>query len=53
MLVIFGDVQIVVARELTKIHEEIRREKISESIEHFKKNNPRGEFVILFSSEGF
>ncbi|MBI2028585.1 MAG: 16S rRNA (cytidine(1402)-2'-O)-methyltransferase [Candidatus Levybacteria bacterium] len=45
---IFGDIDIVIARELTKIHEEIRREKISKSIGHFQKTNPKGEFVILF-----
>ncbi|MDO8621316.1 MAG: 16S rRNA (cytidine(1402)-2'-O)-methyltransferase [Candidatus Levybacteria bacterium] len=47
---IFGDIDIVIARELTKIHEEIRREKISTSIEHFSKINPKGEFVILFNT---
>lgn len=45
---VLGDIDIVVERELTKIHEEIRREKISQSIEHFKKQAPKGEFVILF-----
>ncbi len=47
--VTFGDIDIVIARELTKIHEEIRREKISESILHFSKVNSKGEFVILFN----
>lgn len=46
---IFGDIDIVIARELTKVHEEIRREKISTSIQHFSKVNPKGEFVILFN----
>lgn len=46
---VFGDIEIVVARELTKIHEEIRREKISSTIDHFTKTNPKGEFVILFN----
>ena len=46
--VIFGDIDIVTARELTKIYEEIRREKISEALLHFNKNKPRGEFVVLF-----
>jgi 16S rRNA (cytidine1402-2'-O)-methyltransferase len=46
---IFGDIDVVLARELTKIHEEIRREKISKSLEHFKKKEPRGEYVILFN----
>lgn len=45
----FGDIDIVICRELTKIHEEIRREKISSSIEHFSKTNPKGEFVVLFN----
>ena len=45
----FGDIDIVICRELTKIHEEIRREKISSSIEHFSKTNPKGEFVILLN----
>ena len=43
-----GDINIVIARELTKIHEELRREKIFEAIVHFTKNQPKGEFVILF-----
>lgn len=43
-----GDIDIVIARELTKIHEEIRREKVAESINYFSKTTPRGEFVILF-----
>lgn len=45
---IFGDVDIAIARELTKLHEEVRREKVSKSIEHFEKVRPRGEFVIVF-----
>ncbi len=45
---VFGDIEIVICRELTKIHEEIRRSKISESIAHFTRVAPKGEFVILF-----
>lgn len=44
-----GDITIVLCRELTKIHEEVRREKISESILHFQKTPPKGEFVLLFN----
>lgn len=43
----FGDRNIAACRELTKIHEEIVRGKISEVIEHFKINSPRGEFVLV------
>lgn len=45
----FGDMEIVLIRELTKIHEERRREKISSSIIHFEKKEPKGEFVLLFN----
>lgn len=45
----FGNIDIVLARELTKIHEEIRREKILDSLKHFQKTTPKGEFVILFN----
>lgn len=45
----FGDVDIVICRELTKTYEEVRREKISTSIEHFTKTIPKGEFVILLN----
>lgn len=47
---VFGDIDIVICRELTKIHEEIRREKILESIKHFEEVNPKGEFTILFNN---
>lgn len=46
---IFGDIDIVICRELTKVFEEIRREKISQSINHFEKNQPKGEFTLIFS----
>lgn len=41
-----GDLEIVVARELTKMHEEVWRGKISDALAYFKE--PRGEFVLLF-----
>ena len=44
----FGDIDIVICRELTKIHQEIRREKISQSLEHFTKVKPKGELTIVF-----
>jgi 16S rRNA (cytidine1402-2'-O)-methyltransferase len=45
---VFGDREVVVTRELTKIHEEIKRGKISELIIHYQKVAPKGELVILF-----
>lgn len=43
----FGDIHIVIARELTKIHEEVWRGTISAAQEHF--TSPQGEFVLLLN----
>ena len=48
---VFGDVDIVICRELTKLHEEIRREKVTEAIIHFSEILPKGEFTILFHTK--
>lgn len=45
---VFGDIELVLCRELTKLHEEVRRESISASIKHYEKTNPKGEYVVLF-----
>lgn len=45
MLEIFGDRNIVLAREITKIHEEFLRGKISEMLKILSE--PKGEFVII------
>lgn len=42
---VLGDTEIVILRELTKIHEEYFRGSISEALRYFV--DPRGEFVIL------
>ncbi|MEG0895373.1 MAG: 16S rRNA (cytidine(1402)-2'-O)-methyltransferase, partial [Oscillospiraceae bacterium] len=47
MLAILGDRKIAVARELTKIYEEVVRTNISGAIQHFKENSPKGEFVLI------
>lgn len=44
---------IVVGRELTKMHEEIFRGKISTAKEFFTKENTKGEFVVIVSPAGF
>ena len=47
--VLHSERKIVVARELTKIHEEFIRGTISEVTDYFEQNAPRGEFVVLIS----
>ena len=42
-----GDRPAVVARELTKLYEEIKRGTLSELYSYFDKKKPRGECVIL------
>ncbi len=50
LLEIFGDIEIVIARELTKVYEEVKKEKISELLIAYKNKKPKGEFVILFNN---
>lgn len=51
ILQVWGDRQLVLARELTKIHEEFFRGKISNALEKFSLGeNPRGEYTIVLAS---
>ena len=49
MLEVFGDVPVVVARELTKKFEELRRGPVREVLGHFSSGKIRGEFVVLLN----
>ncbi len=44
--VVFGNIQITIARELTKVHEEVWSGTIDKAKKMF--NEPKGEFVLLF-----
>lgn len=44
---VLGEREAVVARELTKLHEEIRRGRLSELAQHYADVEPRGEIVLL------
>lgn len=45
---IIGDTGVVLCRELTKVFEEISRKKLSELIDRFQKEKPKGEFTLVF-----
>lgn len=47
MLKYFGERRISICRELTKVHEEVLRMTLSEAIEYYEINPPRGEFVLV------
>ena len=44
---VLGNRQMAVARELTKIHEEVFRGTVTDAIAHFAAATPRGEFVLV------
>jgi 16S rRNA (cytidine1402-2'-O)-methyltransferase len=44
-----GDRSLAVARELTKLHEEIFRGKISQAAAHFEDQPPKGEITLVIS----
>ena len=45
LLAVLGDRRVVVARELTKLHEEVFRGSLSEALDRFEA--PRGEFTLV------
>jgi len=49
MLLVLGDRKIAICRELTKIHEEVFRGRISQAIEHFAQ--PKGEFTLVINGK--
>jgi len=46
-----GGRNIAVARELTKKHETVNRGTVGEVLEYFKKNEPKGEFVLVLEGK--
>ena len=46
---VLGDRRLVVCRELTKIHEEVIRSRVSQAREYF--TNPRGEFTLVIEGK--
>ncbi|MCL2086113.1 MAG: 16S rRNA (cytidine(1402)-2'-O)-methyltransferase [Oscillospiraceae bacterium] len=46
-----GERQIAICRELTKIHEEVKRGNLSEFITFYETQKPRGEFVLVIEGK--
>lgn len=51
MLAVLGDRRIALCREITKIHEEFVRTTISDAINKYEENPPRGEFVLVIEGK--
>lgn len=49
MLLVLGDREVAVCRELTKIHEEVFRGTVSQAVARFTE--PRGEFTLVIAGE--
>ena len=49
-LAVFGDRRAAIAKELTKIHETIRRGRLSELLANLEEN-PKGEYVVLIAGK--
>ena len=47
----FGDRKLVMARELTKLHEEFIHTTLSEAVELYKDVSPRGEYVLILAGK--
>ncbi len=47
----FGDRQIAIVKELTKIHETVMRTTLQGAIDYFEVENPRGEYVLILAGQ--
>jgi 16S rRNA (cytidine1402-2'-O)-methyltransferase len=44
---VLGERRMAIARELTKVHEEVWRGNVSQALAHFEENPPKGEFTLV------
>lgn len=51
MYSVFGERSITIARELTKIHEEVFKTTLSKALEVYAEREPKGEFVLIISGK--
>ena len=51
MYAYFGDREIAIVKELTKIHETVMRTSLKGAIDFFEVENPRGEYVLILAGQ--
>jgi 16S rRNA (cytidine1402-2'-O)-methyltransferase len=49
---LLGERAVAVARELTKLHEEVFRGTVRQARQHFERSEPRGEFTLVVGGAG-
>ena len=47
----FGDREIALVREITKIHEEVIRTTLGEAVKRYETDKPKGEFVLILAGK--
>lgn len=52
LLAVLGDREVLIAREMTKLHEEIGRLGLAELAERFRSEEPRGEITLVVAGAG-
>jgi 16S rRNA (cytidine1402-2'-O)-methyltransferase len=52
MLAVLGNREAALARELTKLHEQIFRGNLQKALEYFQEHKPRGEFTLVVAGRG-
>lgn len=46
---VYGNIEIVLAHELTKIHQSVMKKTVTEMLDELKKHPPKGEYILLFN----
>ncbi len=46
---VFGNIEVVLAKELTKSHQSVKKQSVEKWLEEFKSKSPKGEFILLIS----
>ena len=51
MLAVFGDREISIVREITKVHEECTVTSLEAAVRYYEKNYPKGEYVLVLAGK--
>ncbi|KKR81489.1 MAG: Ribosomal RNA small subunit methyltransferase I [Candidatus Daviesbacteria bacterium GW2011_GWA1_41_61] len=49
MLQVYGNLEVVLAHELTKVHQSVKKDSLKNWLSKFKTQKPKGEYVLLFN----